>query len=158
MWPPARQSVPGTAAVFCVMSIRLRNVHWPLAVNGMTRVFGGIGFWPRRVRSRMRWMWISGSTVFGAFAVPTVRQIGSVSRDSELVIISISSVRALSGPIGHRAHASRPGVKACTKGGRPEAALAMSRMIRSMAMRMFCCRSASSGSRRNAFWPPAIKP
>ncbi len=102
--------------------------------------------------------WTRSPLGFGAFLTPTVRQIGSVFRDSELVIISISSVRTPSGPIGHRAQASRPGVKACTKGGRPEAALAMSRMIRSMAMRMFCCRSAISGSRRKAFWPPASKP
>ena len=42
------------------------------------------------------------------FGAPTVRQIGSVSRDSELVIISISSVRTPSGPIGHRPR-RRPG-------------------------------------------------
>ena len=85
-------------------------------------------------------------------------QAASFSMAAELVTISSWSVTSPSGPGGQVPQASRPCVNVCMKFGIPEPALAMSRMIRSIATRMFCWRSASSGSRRKAVWPPASRP
>ena len=49
-------------------------------------------------------------------------------------------------------------VNTCDTSGMPEPAFAMSRMIESIAMRMFCWRSATSGSRRNALPPTVSRP
>ena len=51
-----------------------------------------------------------------------------------------------------------PSVKAWTKGTIVAPAPATSRLMRSMATRMFCWRSVISGSRRKAFWPPVSSP
>ncbi len=49
-------------------------------------------------------------------------------------------------------------VNAWAKVGSAAPALNTSRDTRSMAVRMFCCRSASSGSRRKAFPPEVRRP
>ncbi len=94
---------------------------------------------------------------------PGVWHAGSGSRLESFVSISSSSVRMPprpmgAPPFGQLEHASRFRVKIWTHTGRPEPAFETSFMIRSIATRACCWRSASSGSRRNALWPPARRP
>src|SRR5437899_1147555 len=94
---------------------------------------------------------------------PGVWHAGSLSLLESFVSSSSSSVRLPptpmgAPPFGQPAHASRFRVKIWTHVGMPEPAFATSFMIRSIATRACCWRSATSGSRRNALWPPARRP
>ena len=103
------------------------------------------------------------SRMFVLLPFPGVAHTGSLSWLESFVSISSSSLRLPpipmgAPPFGQLEHASRFWVKIWTHVGRPEPAFPTSFMIRSIATRACCWRSASSGSRRNALWPPARRP